>query len=76
MKDEKTRKTGMGSEATEGVHSAGGDRDPADRSALEKKTTGRGSGDDAHRSGSEPIESHDTEHRSTYGGGSRKENDV
>ena len=67
-------KTGAGSEATEGIHSADGDRDESDRSALEGKTTGRGQADSAHRSGSEPIESHDTEHRSKYGGGSREEN--
>jgi hypothetical protein len=59
--------TGAGSEATEGIHSADGDRSEGDRSGLEGKSTG----DD--RSGSEPIESHDAEHRSKYGGGSRRE---
>ena len=68
-----TGSTGMGSEATEGIHGADGDREESDRSALEGKNTGRGRGAAQDRAGSEPIESHDTEHRSKYGGGSRKE---
>ena len=67
------RKTGAGAEATEGVHSGDGDRKEGDRSALEGKSTGRGNSQDGDRAGSEPIESHDTEHRSKYGGGSRRE---
>ena len=67
-------KTGAGSEASEGIHSADSDRDEADHSAIEGKETGRGEGSESHRAGSEPIESHDTEHRSKYGGGSRREN--
>ena len=63
------KKTGAGSEATEGVHSADGERSESDDTALEGKSTGR----DGSRAGSEPIESHDTEHRSKYGGGSRPE---
>ena len=66
-------KTGMGSEATEGVHGADSNRSEGDRSALEGKERGRGTKKDGDRSGSEPIESHDTEHRSKYGGGSRRE---
>ena len=67
--------TGAGSEASEGIHSADGDRSENDKSALEGKKTGRTDGDTAQkRAGSEPIESHDTEHRSKYGGGSRREN--
>jgi len=68
-------KTGAGSEATEGIHGADGDRSETDRSALEGKSTGRGGkqGQDGDRAGSEPTESHDTEHRSKYGGGSRRE---
>ena len=65
--------TGMGSEAAEGIHSADGDRAESDKSALEGKKTGRGNGTAQERAGSEPIESHDTEHRSNYGGGGRKE---
>ena len=61
--------TGMGSEAAEGIHSADGDREETDRSALEGKETGTAQ----ERAGSEPIDSHDTEHRSSYGGGSRPE---
>jgi hypothetical protein len=68
-------KTGAGSEASEGIHSADSDRSESDHSALERKATGRGKADAAHRAGSEPIESHDTEHRSKYGGGSREEDD-
>jgi hypothetical protein len=67
------RKTGAGAEASEGIHSADSDRDETDHSALEGKPTGRGSSADSGRAGSEPIESHDTEHRSKYGGGSRRE---
>ena len=80
------RSTGMGSEATEGIHGADGDRQETDRSALEGKQTGRdgsaegqsggertGNAPDHMPSGSEPIDSHDTEHRSRYGGGSRPE---
>jgi hypothetical protein len=72
-----SRRTGAGAEAAEGMHAADGERSPTDRSALEGKSAGRGSseqGDD--RAGSEPIESHDTEHRSKYGGGSRREDDA
>jgi len=43
------KKTGAGSEAVEGIHSADGERS---------------------------VESHDTEHRSQYGGGSRPEDDT
>ena len=63
MSDEKSpssKPTGAGSEASEGIHSADG----------KPSGTKRQSGD---RPGSEPIESHDTEHRSKYGGGSRRE---
>ena len=66
------RKTGVGSEASEGIHSADGDRDESHGSALGGKATG-GQQANGDRSGSEPIESHDAEHRSKYGGGSRRE---
>ena len=56
--------TGAGSEATEGIHGADGERDSSDRSALEGKETGSDEG----RAGSEPIDSHDREHESGYGG--------
>ena len=65
--------TGMGSEAAEGIHSADGDREETDKSALEGKETGRGDETAQKRAGSEPIPSHDSEHRSKYGGGSRRE---
>ena len=64
----RTPSTGAGAEAAEGIHSADGDREPEDRSSLEGKPTGRGRDRDAHRSGSEPIDSHDRERSSGYGG--------
>ena len=67
------KKTGAGAEAVEGIHSADGNRSESDRSALEGKDTGRSTQQGGDRAGSEPIESHDTEHRSKYGGGSRRE---
>jgi hypothetical protein len=57
---------GSGAEASEGIHNADGDRSENDNTGLEGKS-------DGDRAGSEPIESHDTEHRSKYGGGSRRE---
>jgi len=57
-------KTGAGSESSEGIHGADGDRDASDKSALEGKQTGSG----GERAGSEPIDSHDREHESGYGG--------
>jgi hypothetical protein len=69
--------TGVGSEATEGIHSADGNRSEAHSTGLTGKSTGRGSKEEGKedRTGSEPIESHDTEYRSKYGGGSREEDD-
>ncbi|MFL5616071.1 MAG: hypothetical protein ACJ796_20565 [Gemmatimonadaceae bacterium] len=67
------KKTGAGSEASEGIHSADGDRSESDQTALEGKETGRGTQQGGDQAGSEPIESHGTEHRSKYGGGSRRE---
>ena len=70
----RNKRSGAGSEATEGIHSADGDRSESDRSALEGKNTGTESGaGSSDRAGSEPIDSHDREHRSSYGGGSRPE---
>ena len=71
----RTSPTGAGAEATEGIHGADGDRAEAHNTGLAGKQTGRGSKENAHRAGSEPIESHDTEYRSQYGGGSREEDD-
>ena len=68
--------TGVGSQATEGIHSADGNRSEAHQTGLTGKPTGRSSKKDDDRAGSEPIESHDTEHRSKYGGGSRDEDDT
>jgi hypothetical protein len=62
--DAPARSTGAGSEAAEGIHGADGDRGESDRSSLDGKSTGTDSG----RAGSEPIDSHDREHESGYGG--------
>lgn len=64
---------GSGSESSEGIHAADGDRDQTDKTSLEGKSTGRGEENGVQRSGSEPQTSHDREHRSNYGGGSRPE---
>ena len=63
------KRSGAGSEAMEGMHSADGDREQNHDTALEGKQTGRTD----EQSGSEPLGDHDTEHRSKYGGGSRRE---
>ena len=73
--------TGAGSEASEGIHSADGQRDQSDRSALEGQPTGRADSDSASAKrqgrktggndephGSEPLVDRETEHRSGYGG--------
>ncbi len=70
--------TGAGAEAAEGIHSADGDRDPADRSAVESQPTGRGGtkaaggSAEAAPSGSEPLTDRENEHRSGYGGAGGK----
>jgi hypothetical protein len=56
--------TGAGAEAAEGIHGAGSDRDPSDRSSVDESATGA----DDDRSGSEPLVDRQTEHRSGYGG--------
>jgi hypothetical protein len=70
-----TGATGAGAEAAEGIHSADGERDPGDRSALESQPTGRAdarsereTGAAQERTGSEPLVDRETEHRSGYGG--------
>lgn len=67
------KKTGAGAEAAEGIHSADGDRPQGDHTALVGKETGRSSQQGGDRAGSEPLVSHDADHRSKYGGGSRRE---
>ena len=57
------RPTGMGSEATEGVHGAGG-RNEKDKSSV---TADRAAGS-KNRKGSEPLEDRSQQHRSGYGG--------
>jgi len=56
-------KTGAGAEAAEGLHSTDG-RDPQDKSGVESTSTG----ESAERSGSEPLQHRDAEHKSGYGG--------
>jgi hypothetical protein len=64
------KRTGMGSEATEGVHGARSDdrREPEDRTSLSDQETGRGSREGGSRAGSEPLEADPSQHRSGYGG--------
>ena len=56
--------TGAGAEAAEGIHGAGSEREPSDRSSVEETPTGS----DDDRAGSEPLVDRETEHRSGYGG--------
>ena len=60
------RSTGAGAEASEGIHSADGERASGDRTALEGKRTGADAG--GSPAGSEPATSNDHEHESGYGG--------
>jgi hypothetical protein len=67
MADEnRARKTGAGAEAAEGIHSADRGRREEDNTALEDSDR---QADGDSRRGSEPTVSHDTEHKSSYGGG-------
>lgn len=59
----KVGKTGAGAEAAEGLHSTEG-RDPHDKSAIESENAGNNN----ERSGSEPLQHRDAEHKSGYGG--------
>lgn len=64
--------TGAGAEAAEGIHGAPKGRDakrqPTDQTSLEDR---QGDGDPADK-GSEPLPESE-QHRSSYGGGGRKE---
>ena len=67
MADEKRgNQTGAGAEAAEGIHSADRPRREEKNSALEERDY-QADGDE--RRGSEPTTSHQTEHKSNYGGG-------
>ena len=63
------RQTGVGSEASEGMHDAqqGGDRAEGDATGLSGQETGRGAREGDERAGSEPLPE-DDQHRSGYGG--------
>jgi hypothetical protein len=63
------RQTGVGSEASEGVHNAqqGGDRTEGDATGLSGQETGRSAREGGKRAGSEPLPE-DDQHRSGYGG--------
>ena len=63
------RKTGAGSEASEGMHNAqqGGERSEDDSTGLTGQETGRSTREGGKRSGSEPLPEED-QHRSGYGG--------
>jgi hypothetical protein len=67
------RQTGVGSEATEGMHDAqqGGGRAEEDATGLTEQETGRSVRDGAKRTGSEPLPEND-QHRSGYGGSGGK----
>lgn len=67
------RQTGVGSEATEGIHDAqqGGDRSEGDATGLSDQEAGRSVRDGAKRAGSEPLPE-DEQHRSGYGGSGGK----
>ncbi len=62
------RSTGAGAEAAEGVHGAQEDRDPQERSGVERAHGEPGRGEGAGLSGSEPLRHRETEHKSGYGG--------
>ena len=68
------RQTGVGSEASEGMHNAqqGGARDESDRTALESQETGRSTREADDRAGSEPLAEGGDQHRSGYGGAGGK----
>ena len=63
------RQTGVGSEASEGMHNARqeGSRPESDQTALAAEETGRSSREGGKRAGSEPLPE-DEQHRSGYGG--------
>lgn len=63
------RQTGVGSEASEGMHGAqqGGNRPEGDSTALSGQETGRSAREGSTRAGSEPLPE-DDQHRSGYGG--------
>ncbi len=63
------RQTGVGSEASEGMHNARQEegRPEGDPTALSGEETGRSTRDGGKRAGSEPLPE-DDQHRSGYGG--------
>jgi hypothetical protein len=77
MADETQRKTGAGAEAAEGIHSAdrSGRREELNTAREGEEVDRQADGDPAEdsgqasRRGSEPTTSHQTEHKSSYGGG-------
>ena len=64
------RKTGAGSEASEGMHNAKGEgeRREDDATGLSSQETGRSSREGGRRAGSEPLTEEGEQHRSGYGG--------
>jgi hypothetical protein len=64
------RKTGTGSEASEGIHNARHEqgREEGDRTGLTGEETGPGVREGGQRTGSEPLGSEGDQHRSGYGG--------
>lgn len=68
------RQTGMGSEASEGMHGAkgSGERREEDTTSLSSQETGRSSREGGGRAGSEPLTEEGDQHRSGYGGAGGK----
>jgi hypothetical protein len=68
------RQTGIGSEASEGMHNAqqGGDRDESDATGLTGQPTGRSTREEGGKAGSEPLTEEGDQHRSGYGGAAGK----
>ena len=64
------RQTGVGSEASEGMHDAqqGGSRTEGDASGVTGQETGRSTREGGNRAGSEPLAEEGDQHRSGYGG--------
>jgi hypothetical protein len=64
------RQTGVGSEASEGMHNAQqeGGRSEGDATGLSGQETGRSTRDGGKRAGSEPLAEEGDQHRSGYGG--------
>ena len=68
------RQTGVGSEASEGIHNAGGggERREDHATGLSSQETGQSTREGGERAGSEPLTGKGEQHRSGYGGAGGK----